>query len=226
MTDASRYWRVEFHSHTCYSRDGWMTPEALIARARARGLDRIFVTDHNTIAGALRAAALAPDLVLIGEEVRTTEGDLLGLFVQEEVPAGLSPLEAAERLWRQGALVVPAHPFDTWRQGFRAETLAALKPYLAAIEGFNARVRKPGANAAALAWAEAHHVPPIAGSDAHVPIEVGWAVTEVPAFGNAAELRQALTRARWRARPSPLWVHFGSTWATWRTKLGRPRCSS
>ncbi|NPA07085.1 MAG: PHP domain-containing protein [Chloroflexi bacterium] len=220
----TRYWRVEFHSHTCYSADGWMTPEELIARARARGLDRIFVTDHNTIDGARRAAELAPDLVLVGEEIRTTEGDLLAFFVREAIPAGLTPMEAVARLRRQSAVIVPAHPFDTWRQGFRPETLEAMKPYISAIEGFNARARKPGANTAALTWAEEHHLPAIAGSDAHTPWEVGWAVTELPPFRNAFELRAALLRSRWRARPSPLWVHLGSTLASLRTKLGRSRC--
>ncbi len=221
MTASAPLWAVELHSHTCASRDGLMRPAELIRRAREQGLRRIAITDHNTIAGARVAQALAPDLVIVGEEVRTTEGELLAWFVREAVPAGLPPLEAARRLKEQGAVVALAHPFDTWRQSFRAETLAQLLPWLDAVEGFNARTRKPGANAAALAWAQKHDLAVISGSDAHTPAEVGWAATRLPPFAHAEDLRAALRRARPAARPSPWWVNLGSRWAVLLHALGR-----
>ncbi len=213
-------WRVEFHSHTCASKDGLMSPQALVRVARARGLQRIVVTDHNTIAGARAAHALAPDLVIVGEEVLTTEGELLAWFVQEAVPPGLPPLEAARRLKAQGAVLAVAHPFDTWRQGFRAETLAQLAPLLDAVEGFNARTRKPGANAAAQAWAQAHGLPIVSGSDAHLAAEVGLAATQLPPFTTPEELRAALAHARPTPRASGWWVNVGSRWATLLHRLG------
>ncbi len=214
---------VELHSHTRASRDGWMRPADLVRAARARGLHRIAVTDHNTLSGARAAQALAPDLVIVGEEVLTTEGELLGWFVREEVPAGLPPLEAAQRLKAQGAVVALAHPFDTWRQAFRGETLAQLLPWLDAVEGFNARTRKPGANAAARAWAQAHGLPVVSGSDAHLAWEVGRAATLLPPFATADELRQALQAAHPRGRPAPLWVNVGSRLAVLLHRWGRLR---
>ncbi len=220
MNTPPRLWRVEFHSHTCASPDGLMRPHELIRAARARGLDRIVVTDHNTLAGARAAHALAPELVIVGEEVLTTEGELLGWFVREEVPPGLPPWEALQRLKAQGAVVALAHPFDTWRQGFRAETLAQLAPYLDAVEGFNARTRKPGANQAAEAWARAHGLPVVSGSDAHLVVEVGRAATYLPPFDDADGLRRALAAARPTRRRAAWWVNLGSRWAVLRHRLG------
>ncbi len=224
MSPAPRLWRVEFHSHTCASPDGLMRPADLIRAARARGLDRIVVTDHNTLAGARAAHARASDLVIVGEEVLTTEGELLGWFVQEEVPAGLEPWEALQRLKAQGAVVALAHPFDTWRQGFRAETLTQLAPHLDAVEGFNARTRKPGANAAAWEWAQAHGLPVVSGSDAHLAAEVGRAATRLPPFHDAASLRAALRAAQPTRRAAAWWVNLGSRWAVVLHRLGYLRC--
>ena len=218
------WWRVEFHSHTCASRDGLARPEDVVRAARRRGLDRLFVTDHNTLAGARAAHALAPELVIVGEEILTTEGELLGWFVREEVPAGLPPLEAARRLQAQGAVIALAHPFDTWRQGFRADTLQQLLPYLDAVEGFNAHTRKPGANAEARQWAQTHHLPVVSGSDAHLAWEIGRAATALPPFDDAAGLRAALREARPSAKPAPWWIHGGTRWAVLLYRLGRLRC--
>ena len=91
-------WKVDLHSHTIYSKDCLTRPEALIRRARAVGLDKLAVTEHNNLAGALAAKALAPDLVIVGEEIKTTEGEIIAYFVTEEVPRGLTPQATVERL--------------------------------------------------------------------------------------------------------------------------------
>ena len=98
-------WKVDLHSHTIYSTDCLTRPKALIRRARELGLDKIAVTEHNNLAGALAAKALAPDLVIVGEEIKTTQGEIIAYYVREEVPRGLSPQETIARLRSQGAVI-------------------------------------------------------------------------------------------------------------------------
>ena len=98
-------WKVDLHSHTIYSKDCLTRPEAAIARARSVGLDKLAITEHDNLAGALRAKELAPDLIIVGEEIMTTHGELIAYFVKEEVPRGLSPQETIRRLREQGAVI-------------------------------------------------------------------------------------------------------------------------
>src|SRR5687768_2374919 len=85
--------RIEFHCHTIFSKDSLTRPRDLVDTCRRKGIDRLVVTDHNTVAGARAARALDPELVILGEEIMTTRGELLAAFVSEEVPRGLSPQE-------------------------------------------------------------------------------------------------------------------------------------
>ena len=102
--------RIDFHSHTIWSDDSLLMPADLVKAARKKGLDKIVVTDHNAIGGALEAQKLAPDLVIVGEEVMTTTGEILAAYVQELIPSGLTPLEALKRLRDQGAFIGLSHP--------------------------------------------------------------------------------------------------------------------
>src|SRR5260370_32439318 len=115
-----------------------------VATGTRRGIHRLAVTDHNAIAGALEMRALAPDLVIVGEEVMTTQGELLGYFLHEHVPAGLSPLETIARLREQGAAISVSHPCDRLRHGaLHAAALAAILNFVDAIERFNSRCLYP-----------------------------------------------------------------------------------
>ncbi len=206
------YWRVEFHCHTCYSPDCLVSPRALVRRARDLGLDRIVVTDHNTIAGALRARDIAPDLVIVGEEVLTTAGEFIAFFVEEEVPKGLPPEEALARLRDQGAVVAISHPLDTMRGSAmgRENTLRFL-PQVDALEVFNARNHRAWMNEEAARLAEEHGLGRFGGSDAHSLWELGRVVTLLPPFSDAASLRAALHSATIVGETSPVWVHGIST---------------
>src|SRR3972149_191228 len=108
---------VEFHCHTNASGDCRVRVEDLLEPCRQRGIDRVVVTDHNTISGALKAKSLDAQRVIVGEEILTQKGELLAAFVQEEVPAWLPPLEAIRRLRQQGAFISVSHPFDSTRSG-------------------------------------------------------------------------------------------------------------
>jgi predicted metal-dependent phosphoesterase TrpH len=214
-------WNVELHCHTFRSKDSLASPQALIEVCRRRGIDRLAVTDHNTIRGAREAAELAPELIIIGEEILTTEGELLGYFMTEEVPPRLSPQETIDRLRSQGAVISVSHPYDYARQGaWREEVLRPLLHQLDALEAFNARTYSTGPNERAAALARAAGLPGLAGSDAHAPFEVGRGLTLLEPFVDAATFRGALATARLVTRRSPPWVHLVSRYAVLRKRLG------
>lgn len=205
--------RLDLHIHTRASYDCLSDYPDVIATARARGLDRIAITDHNEIEGAFRARDLAPELVIVGEEVKTAEGvDLVGLFISERIPKGTPAVETAQAIAQQGGLVYVPHPF-AGRKGLGAEVLAAIEPYVDAVEVFNARVHKPALNEKARRWAEERDLAGGAGSDAHTLGEIGRGVVEVPRFDGREGFLAALRAGQIVGRYSGYLVHLASTWA-------------
>jgi predicted metal-dependent phosphoesterase TrpH len=215
-------YKVDLHLHTCASKDGALHPAKVIQVAKERGLDRICITDHNTIDGALVAQKIDPEFVIVGEEILIDRGcEILAFFVREWVPPGLSTQETIDRLQSQGAVISISHPFDRHRnQPWEEAWLEELLPRLDAIEVFNARTIHAEDNEKAGAFAATHQVPTTAGSDAHTAMEIGAAYLELPAFANAAEFRASLPQATIHGHLSPAWVHFFSTINTWRSRLG------
>ena len=215
---------VELHSHTYVSADCLMRPADIVRTCAARGLDRLAVTDHNSIAGALELRALAPALVIVGEEVMTSQGELLGYFLRETVPAGLSPLETIVRLRAQGAAISVSHPFDRLRHGaWQAADLAAIIDLVDAIEVFNARCIYPEDNARALAFASEHAKLGTVGSDAHSHRELGRAVLKMPQAGSPAELIAGFQSGERVTHLSSPLIHFTSRWAKLRKRLAGTR---
>ncbi|MFH2038005.1 MAG: PHP domain-containing protein [Chloroflexota bacterium] len=113
----NKKFRVDFHCHTHYSRDSLTKPENLVKMCHRKGLGRIVITDHNSIAGALEAHNLDPFHIIVGEEIMTTCGEILAAFVQECVPAGLTQMQTIQLLRDQGAFISISHPFDKMRKG-------------------------------------------------------------------------------------------------------------
>ncbi|HEV8516174.1 MAG TPA: PHP domain-containing protein [Candidatus Limnocylindrales bacterium] len=194
---------VDLHCHTSASYDSLSSPASVVRVAHERGLSHLAITDHERIDGALRARDAAPRelAVIVGEEVRSRDGDVVGLFLERAVPAGQATLDTIAAIHDQGGLAGIAHPFDR----FRASGLARLpeaerEAVLEAIdylEIFNARVPYPAANERAATLAAAHAVPGVAASDAHTLLEVGVAYTILPGpVDDAAALRAALPSAR------------------------------
>jgi hypothetical protein len=211
---------IDFHTHTSASKDSLTFPEHLIRAARRRGLDRVVVTDHNTIAGALTAHTLDPELVIIGEEIMTTRGEILAAYVTGEIPSGLSPRETIKRLRHQGAFISVAHPFDSWRSGtWELEDLLEIAPLVDAVEIFNARCMAPGGNQRASEFAQQHNLPGTAGSDAHAAFELGAATLLLPQFAGPDALRMVIREGKVHGRLSPFWVHFFSRYAHLRKKV-------
>ncbi len=198
--------RVDLHTHTWYSPDGMLEPERLLDLAKRRGLHAVAVTDHNR----LTHIRSGDPLVIPGEEVRTGKGELIGLFLTEEIPPGLSPEETADRIREQGGLVLIPHPFDL----FRFRTAAPLLGYKPRkddlLEVLNARYVCKSFEERAFEYAERWGLPKVGGSDAHTPVEVGRAWTEVPEFSDAEELYSHLRKGRTHpaGKLSPPWVHL------------------
>ncbi len=210
-------YKVEFHCHTRYSKDSLTSPEELLKARERKGLDRVVITDHNTIRGALHARELDPEHVIVGEEIMTQQGEILAAFVQEEIPACLPAKLVIAALREQGAFISVSHPFDRMRSGSWAlPDLIEIAPLVDAIEVFNARCMLPAANRKALEFAQQHGLPGTAGSDAHHTYELGRAWLAVPAFSSAEELRQAIASGRVEGKASAPWVHLFSRYATWR----------
>ncbi len=200
--------RAEFHCHTVCSHDSSNRIPQLVAAARASGLSRLAITDHNTIRGALQARELDPELVIMGEEILTVQGELLAYYVQEEIPKGLSAFETITRLKEQGAFIAIPHVFDLRRHGWRMADLQEILPDVDALEVFNARCLSGGINSRALAFAQERNLPMFAGSDAHSLVELGLGSVLLPGFNSPNELRRALKSAVIEGRlVSPL-EHF------------------
>ncbi len=208
--------RVDFHCHTLRSKDSLTTYADLLQACQRKGLDKVVITDHNTILGALEAQALEPGRVIVGEEIMTEQGEILAAFVKEEIPRGLSPLVVIERLREQGAFISVSHPFDRNRNGaWKLADLEQIAPLVDAIEIFNARCLQADFNRKAHDFAHTHHLAGTAGSDGHAAFEIGAAHLLLPEFEDAISLRKAVQEAQVRGKLSPAWVHFASVYARW-----------
>jgi predicted metal-dependent phosphoesterase TrpH len=212
--DLSYSLKVEFHCHTHASNDSLTPPEELIAAARRKGIDRLVVTDHNTLAGAQAARELDPELVIVGEEIMTTHGEILAAFVLEEIPAGLEPQETIRRLRDQNAFISVSHPFDAWRSGGWEEAdLLEILPRVDAIEVYNSRCMLPRFNREARRFAERHNIPGTVGSDAHAAFEVGRSVLQLEPFDGSDGLRSIIRTGVPQLKWSPPWYRLVSRYA-------------
>ncbi|MFW6085347.1 MAG: PHP domain-containing protein, partial [Gemmatimonadota bacterium] len=188
-------------------------PADVVERAREVGLDRIAITDHDEISGALEAAEIDPELVIVAEEVRTAEGlDVIGLWLTEWIPPGGSFREVADAIHAQGGVVYAPHPFDA-RRGADEAFMDEVADCVDAVEGFNARVHDPSRNERAVEWAARHGLPVGAGSDAHTLGEIGRAQVVLPPFDGPGTFLESLARGRVEGRASSRLVHLASTWA-------------
>ena len=218
----SGMWHVDLHSHTHWSKDCVTRFETIIRLCRSRGVDRIAITDHNTAEGALAMQKLAPELVIVGEEIMTMQGEILAYFVRETVPAGLSPEDTIWHLRDQGAVISVSHPFDRLRKGaWQEDDLLRIIDKVDAIEIFNARCVFPEDNERALQFAQEHKLVGTVGSDAHIRPEYGESMTVMRPFEyDPEDFRDALQTATAIKHLSGNYVHVGSKLAKWSKKLG------
>jgi predicted metal-dependent phosphoesterase TrpH len=194
---------VDLHMHTDHSHDCATPVEVLLATAHAQGLGAIAVTDHNEISGALAARALAaesdshpPVKVIVGEEVKTADqGEVIGLFIEQKIPRGLTLEETVAEIKRQGGVVYVPHPFDRMHSVPDYENLLKILDEVDAIEVFNPRVAIASFNDEAARFAAKYRIPAGAGSDSHVAQGLGSARIRMRDFDGPAEFVQSLRDA-------------------------------
>jgi predicted metal-dependent phosphoesterase TrpH len=216
---------ADFHIHTRFSRDSILSEEKFIRTALDRGLTHVAVTNHNNVEGAVAVRDKVAELglsdqltVILGEEVSTADGEVIGLFLQRTIPRGLSADETADAIHEQGGLVSIPHPYDPFRQShIREAPLIALLEAgkVDMIEVFNSRVTLQRHNLEAAELAARYGVPGIACSDSHSSFEIAMSFNALPVFGSADELRAALPMNEWHGSRSTVFIHLTTRWAVW-----------
>jgi predicted metal-dependent phosphoesterase TrpH len=196
---------LDLHCHTSASFDSLASPASVVRAAATRGITHLAITDHDRIDGALEAqqvaAAQFPAVqVIVGQEIRTAVGDMIGVYLREAIPPGLPVADAVDAVREQGGLIGIAHPFDRYRGSLGRGEQAALESVAGSvdwIEAWNARLVLGDGNARAGELALRLGIPGVAVSDAHTTLEVGIASTVLWGdLSTAAGLRAALAGPR------------------------------
>ena len=207
---------IDFHVHTDLSPDGQVAINEVVTAAKRRGLHGVAVTDHNEIENALKLkeSPTANDyIVIVGEEIRTSAGEITGLFLKEFIPPGLSPEETIRRIKSQGGLVVVPHPFCRLRKSkLKIQTLKQIAPLVDIIEVFNARNVFKADNRKAREFALEHKKLMVVGSDGHLAYEYGRAYVKIKSCVTAEDCKKNLSSAEFVNSSSPLWVHAVTKW--------------
>lgn len=212
--------KADLHIHTKYSIDCNMPLEKVISHCLEKRINCIAIADHGTIKGAVEMQNIAPFPVIVAEEILTPQGEIMGMFLKEGIPNGLSMEEAISRIRAQGALLCIPHPFDIFtRHGLGDKMLEALAGQIDVIEVLNSRSPLHRRSAEALAFAKKYGIPQSAGSDAHTPNEIGNAYVEMPEFNGKDDFMNALTKGKISGHRSNPLVHFGSIWAVVKKRL-------
>jgi predicted metal-dependent phosphoesterase TrpH len=216
---------ADFHIHTRFSRDSILSEDKLIRVAIERGLTHVAITNHNNVEGAIAVRDRVAELglegklaVILGEEISTREGEVVGLFLTRTIPRGLTADETADEIHAQGGLVSIPHAFDPFRQSHIREgplTALAEAGKIDAMEIYNSRVTFQRHNVAAAEFAARYGIPGIAASDSHSSFEIGMSFNAMPAFATADELRQSLLDNDWHGSRSTVFIHLTTRWAVW-----------
>ncbi|HEV2791337.1 MAG TPA: PHP domain-containing protein [Solirubrobacterales bacterium] len=191
---------VDLHMHTDHSGDCATPVDVLLQTARDRGLGAIAITDHNEVSGALEARKIAEQMgdikVIVAEEVKTAEqGEVIGLFLEEKIPKGLTMAETIAEIRRQGGLVYVPHPFDRFHSVPDYEHLLDMVEEIDLLEVFNPRVALTSFNEEAVRFATKYRLVPAAGSDSHVAQGLGSVRQRIHDFDGPAEFLEAMRDA-------------------------------
>jgi len=212
--------KADLHIHTEYSMDCNTSLEKIINRCLEIGLNCIAVADHGTIEGALRLKDIAPFTVIVAEEIDTPHGEIMGMFLTEGIPSGLSVEQTLARIRTQGGLVCIPHPFDTFRQSaLDGRIIETIIDQIDVIEVFNARSPLLRDSTKANLFAEKYGIRKSAGSDAHTVSEIGNAYVEMSEFSGRDDFLQALENGKIMGRWTNPMVHFASVWARLRNQF-------
>jgi predicted metal-dependent phosphoesterase TrpH len=214
--------KADLHIHTRYSMDCQSPLEKIISRCQELGINCIAIADHGTAEGALEMQKIAPFKVIVAEEILTTEGEIMGMFLKETIPSGSTPQETIKRIREQGALVNIQHPFETIRgSALKDKVIDDIVKDIDLMEVMNSRSPFPVSANKARAFADAHGIPGVAGSDAHTLKEIGNAYIEMPDFNDKDDFIAAVKQGQIYGKRSGVLVHLFSVWAKLKANLTR-----
>lgn len=209
--------KADLHVHTNCSGDCLMSVEKIIAVCIKKGINCIAVTDHNTVEGAFLLQKKAPFRVIVGEEIKTSEGEIIGYFLQDEIRSGLTPEETVAEIKKQGGLVCVPHPFDRMRTSkLTNEALYRIIDRVDLLEVFNSRNVFDADNAMALRMAAERGFPMTVGSDSHWPGEIGSSHMEMDDFTGPGDFCRVVAGARRITCKSGILVHVGTKLVKWK----------
>ncbi|MCD6567323.1 MAG: PHP domain-containing protein [Dehalococcoidia bacterium] len=216
--------RADLHVHTCYSMDCETPLNRIIDSCRKASINCIAVSDHGTVAGALKLKEIAPFEVIVAQEILTPFGELMGLFLSEDIPSGLSPGEAIARIRSQGGVVNIPHPFGRslhLRRGSKQNVLLSgeILSQIDMIEVLNSRTPFSSHSTRARELAVTYGLGASAGSDAHTAGEIGRAYVEMPEFTGAGDFVACLKQGTIHGKSSSPLIHLTSTWAKVRKRV-------
>lgn len=213
--------KADFHMHTEYSMDCEMALGDIIKTCREKGLTCVNICDHGTVEGALKMKEIAPFKVIVSEEILTSHGEIMGMFLKETIPSGsISVEEAISKIKEQGGLVCLPHPFDPFRGlSLSGEEVEELADKVDIVEIFNARSPINSTADKAIDYANRHQIPGTAGSDSHTLREIGHTYMEIPDFEKPEELLEALHHGSITRKKASILVHLNSTWTKIKRKL-------
>ncbi|MFC1993246.1 PHP-associated domain-containing protein [Chloroflexota bacterium] len=212
--------KADLHIHSEYSMDCSTPLEQITSRCLEIGINCVAIADHGTAEGALKMQDIAPFRVIVAEEILTPHGEIMGMFLKETIPSGMSVEQTISRIRAQDGLICIPHPFDTIRpSALSNKIIEEVAEQIDVIEVFNARGIIPWNPNKARIFAEKYGIPQSAGSDAHSVSEIGNAYVEMPEFNGKDDFLVALAKGKISGRRSSLLVHFGSTWARLKNKL-------
>ena len=222
---SQRLIRADLHSHTHFSKDGLTTPEEFVSRNIAAGIDCIAVSDHNNIDGAREVERLASIRatirVIVSEEIKSSEGEIIGYFLRDPIPRGLTPEDTVKAIKTQGGLIGVPHPFDRARTSpLKTSALLRILRDVQILEVYNARNLLQADNRRAEAFATRHGLIRSAGTDAHTGLEIGHTYIEMPNFKDREDFLEALHAGRIHGHAANPIVHLLSTFAKIRWRLG------
>ncbi|OGO17730.1 MAG: hypothetical protein A2Z15_09235 [Chloroflexi bacterium RBG_16_50_11] len=194
--------------------------EKIISRCKELGINCIAIADHGTAEGGLEMQKIAPFKVIVAEEILTTEGEIMGMFLKETIPSGITPKEAVKRIREQDGLVNIPHPFETIRgSALKDKIIDEIAEDIDLMEVLNSRSPFPANTNKARDFAAKHGIPGVAGSDAHSVYEIGNAYIEIPDFNNKEEFLKALAQGKIHGKRSGIFVHLFSSWAKVKSKI-------
>ncbi|MFC1979072.1 PHP-associated domain-containing protein [Chloroflexota bacterium] len=190
--------KADLHVHSEYSPDSDSSLGDIINHCTAKGINCIAITDHNEIAGAVELKKTAPFTVIIGEEILTSSGEIIGLFLTGHIPPQLTAEETVKRIKDQGGLVLVPHPFDRYFRpsAIDRHVLEKIVSDIDIIEVFNSHTVIRSDSSKALKFAQNHGLLASAGSDAHLVNEIGNAYIEMTEFSSVEEFRKSLSKGK------------------------------